>query len=300
VPIELFVVSRVEDVRLALKSFDPTLGVSLPERSYADHCELYTPNDTQSNFRNLMDTVNDEFMLAHFLGWFGKALLLRDSYLCWALSISFEILEISLEHLLPNFAECWWDHIILDILVCNFLGFTLGLKLADFFSMKDYAWMRKRTGVNVESYNWEVLTSFKRMAACLALMAVVSMAELNAFFLKFVLWIPPPHPINVARLFLWWGVGIPGVREYYQWISDPTCKKLGPMAWICVATALMETLVWVKFGKGMFPKAAPREVVYAWVGFWTLFSLWAIWFYGIRKAPISASSHAHMKTTKKQ
>ncbi len=26
-------------------------------------------------------------------------------------SIGFEILEYSLEHQLPNFSECWWDHV---------------------------------------------------------------------------------------------------------------------------------------------------------------------------------------------
>lgn len=50
-------------------------------------------------------------MIAHLLGWFGKAILLRDFYLCWFLSIMFEVLELSLQHLLPNFAECWWDHV---------------------------------------------------------------------------------------------------------------------------------------------------------------------------------------------
>jgi phosphatidylserine synthase 2 len=31
-----------------------------------------------------------------------------------------------LQHWMPNFAECWWDHIILDVLVCNALGIFLG------------------------------------------------------------------------------------------------------------------------------------------------------------------------------
>jgi len=82
---------KVEDVRLILKAIDPSLGVPLPKRSYAEHCELYTPNDPHYYFRNLIDTINDEFFAAHFFGWFGKALLLRDAYLCWILSVLFEI-----------------------------------------------------------------------------------------------------------------------------------------------------------------------------------------------------------------
>ncbi len=59
----------------------------------------------------LQDTVNDEFVLAHVVGWFAKTLLLRDAYLCLFLSIMFEIWEMTFQHQLPNFAECWWDHV---------------------------------------------------------------------------------------------------------------------------------------------------------------------------------------------
>ena len=38
------------------------------------------------------------------------------------------MLEYSLEHQLPNFAECWWDHWVLDVVVCNGLGIYLGIK----------------------------------------------------------------------------------------------------------------------------------------------------------------------------
>ncbi|CAF5029098.1 unnamed protein product, partial [Rotaria magnacalcarata] len=38
-------------------------------------------------------------------------LIVRDYWLCTVTSIGFEILEYSLEHQLPNFSECWWDHV---------------------------------------------------------------------------------------------------------------------------------------------------------------------------------------------
>lgn len=28
------------------------------------------------------------------------------------------------QHYLPNFNECWWDSLLLDIAICNFLGET--------------------------------------------------------------------------------------------------------------------------------------------------------------------------------
>ena len=56
----------------------------------------------------------DEFVIAHALGWFGKAIIIRDYWLGWVLSVMFEVLEYSLQHQLPNFAECWWDHVRTD------------------------------------------------------------------------------------------------------------------------------------------------------------------------------------------
>jgi hypothetical protein len=40
----------------------------------------------------------DEFVLAHVLGWWGKAIMLRDYWICWVISIAFELLEYSLQH----------------------------------------------------------------------------------------------------------------------------------------------------------------------------------------------------------
>eukprot|EP01126_Amoeba_proteus_P053784 TRINITY_DN6576_c0_g1_i20.p1 TRINITY_DN6576_c0_g1~~TRINITY_DN6576_c0_g1_i20.p1 ORF type:complete len:221 (+),score=17.37 TRINITY_DN6576_c0_g1_i20:178-840(+) len=99
------------DSRHLFSYVDPALGKPLPERSYAEDCRLYTPESNISSMENLYKTWNDEFVPAHLIGWFMKTLIFRDVYLCWFLSIFFEILEYSLAHVLPNFAECWWDHV---------------------------------------------------------------------------------------------------------------------------------------------------------------------------------------------
>lgn len=43
-------------------------------------------------------------------------------------------------HLLPNFAECWWDQVILDILLCNGGGIWLGMTTCHFLEMRTYCW----------------------------------------------------------------------------------------------------------------------------------------------------------------
>jgi phosphatidylserine synthase 2 len=121
--------------RELIRYFDPSLGVPLPEKSYAEHCE-FTPQNVWQGI--------DIFCVAHSVGWFAKAVVLRDHWylplyqslpihpllnlssnqkkknasplrFCWILSVGFEVMEYSLQHHLPNFAECWWDHWILDV-----------------------------------------------------------------------------------------------------------------------------------------------------------------------------------------
>ncbi|OUM62958.1 hypothetical protein PIROE2DRAFT_10648, partial [Piromyces sp. E2] len=116
------------DMRKLLGYIDSSLGVKLPEKSYGDNCVL--------TYENIKDQVYDIFVLAHFLGWFGRALILRDYWFCWILSVLFEFCEYSLQHLLPNFNECWWDHWILDVLTCNWAGIWLGMKTCKYLEMK--------------------------------------------------------------------------------------------------------------------------------------------------------------------
>lgn len=40
-----------------------------------------------------------------------QTLMIRDWWMCTIVSVMFEFLEYSLEHQLPNFSECWWDHV---------------------------------------------------------------------------------------------------------------------------------------------------------------------------------------------
>lgn len=108
--------------------FDSSLGKQLPEKSYASDCRLYTPEHS-NKFFNLTDSFFDVFVVAHLVGWFFKVLICRDLPLVLFQSVLFEVLEICLRHLLPNFWECWWDHVILDVLGANLLGIFIGWQI---------------------------------------------------------------------------------------------------------------------------------------------------------------------------
>lgn len=40
-----------------------------------------------------------------------QSLILRNAIICHILSVVFELLEYTLQFQMPNFAECWWDHV---------------------------------------------------------------------------------------------------------------------------------------------------------------------------------------------
>lgn len=63
-------------------------------------------------------------------------LLSRDA----GLQKQFSFLQIAFSHLLENFKECWWDSILLDILICNGLGIHFGLYLCQKLEMRKYYW----------------------------------------------------------------------------------------------------------------------------------------------------------------
>ena len=215
------------DVRRWLVFVDSSLGRALPEKSYAGNCDL--------TYDNMVDQF-DIFVLAHSLGWFGKAVIMRDEWFLWILSVMFEFLEYSLQHQLPNFAECWWDHWILDVLVCNWLGLWIGMKTCHFFSMQTYEWRGFKEIPNVRgkvsrsiqqflphsftSFQWAPTSSPTNYFGSIAILFLFLLCELNAFYLKYLMWIPPSHVINILRLCLYFLVGIVAVREAYQLMSD--------------------------------------------------------------------------------
>jgi hypothetical protein len=45
----------------------------------------------------------------------------------------------------------------------------------------------------------------KRFLQAMLPVAVMLTFELNVFFLKYALWVPPTNPLNTYRLILWWG-----------------------------------------------------------------------------------------------
>lgn len=81
---------------------DEELGKPLPEKTFAADCRIFTPEHPESKFANIANAF-DVFIPAHICGWAVKMFILRDFNLAMIQQITFEFLEITFRHWLPNF-----------------------------------------------------------------------------------------------------------------------------------------------------------------------------------------------------
>ena len=277
-----------EGAQKLLKFFWSDLGVPLATRSYGGDCRIYVPGHRSGSFGIVYETLFDEFTLAHILGWYGKAIAIRDWKLLWAYSIAFELCELTFEHWQPNFNECWWDMWVWDVLVCNLAGIVAGMATVKFLQGKMYDWSGKAstkahreprtvkgafkrvvmifTPASVEHYTWRPTDSPARFMKCAFLVFCGLVFDLNLFFMKYVLHVPPSHPFCLGRLAIWFAMSNIAIREYYVFIESDSVStaKLGPNAWLALAVLVVEILVVVKNGHGKFTNPWPRHVLLAW------------------------------------
>ena len=243
--------------------FDSSLGVPLPVRDYADDCRIFTPEHPDSPIYNIQSCVLDVYMMAHLMGWWMKMLIVRDVKLCWVLSLIFEFMEVSLRHQLPNFWECWWDSLVLDIAICNAGGIYLGYLTCRFLEVRQYHWgvgqdIRPSTGrfhlvtrsaiqlipFSWQNYCWDLLSSPRNFLGVVIYIALFNLVDLSNFYLKTSLWIPADHWILLIRLLFWSSVSTIMTREYYDYLYNKV--KLGSFVWLAVFALMMEWLVVVK------------------------------------------------------
>lgn len=127
-----------ETPRHIMQWYDPRSLAPLKHRDYAEDCRLFT-SDSWFYFVHELDI----FIVAHFLGYVGKALILRDWRLVTCVSLGFELVEVTMQHVFPNFKECWWDHLLLDVLICNGGGTVCGMYILKWLSAKKYKFISR-------------------------------------------------------------------------------------------------------------------------------------------------------------
>lgn len=117
------------------------------------------------------------------------------------------------------------------------------MKTCEYFEMKPYNWrglwniptfkgkikriVTQFSPYNWVSYEWRPTASLKRWLFMIVLISLFFIAELATFYLKFILWIPPPHFLCLGRLIFMWLVGAVAMRESFEYL-DNTYVKIIP------------------------------------------------------------------------
>lgn len=211
----------------------------------------------------------DWFAFGHYWGWGMKALIIRHYGLLWSVSIMWELTEMVFGHLLPNFYECWWDNLVLDVLVCNGLGIFTGMQVCKFLEMREFKWesiknisgaqgkfKRALLQFTPESFThnrWlDPHSGYMRLIAVIQFMLIWQMVELNTFFIKHIFPMPAEHPICVFRILLFGLISAPSTRQYYTYVTDPKCKRIGTQCWVFIMVGFSELILVLKFGLELF------------------------------------------------
>lgn len=231
----------------------------------------------------------DIFIPAHFVGWAFKAVLVRHTGVLWTISVMWECTELFFAHILPNFYECWWDAILFDVLLCNGCGIYVGMMLCRKLEVRQFHWESikdikgtkgklKRAILQFTPQEWSKIrwldptSTYMRVLAIFVLILIFQITELNTFLLKHVFSIPTNHYFNMARLLLIMLIGAPSVRQYYVYVTDNTCQRLGTQAWVYFGVMVTELLISVRFGASILPRPALMFML-GWLGLTALFSV---------------------------
>ena len=75
---------------------------------------------------------------------------------------------------------------------------------------------------------------------------------MNAFFMKHIFPLPAEHPICVMRILTIGLMAAPSTRQFYTYITDTQCKRLGTQCWVFIMITASELILSIKFGRELF------------------------------------------------
>lgn len=275
-----------QDTKYLLRIFDDNLNKPLEYKSYGDNCNLSSDTFPYIDFSVIYKSI-DVYVLAHLVGWFVKYISIRDFKFAMFMSIFFEIMEMTFQHLLNNFIECWWDHLLLDIFGMNLLGIILGYYFIEYFNAKRYSWgniKMEENNINKSvsnklvinnnflspyfiNYDWSIFKSSSNFFGVIWLVLLINACELSHFFLKSTLYLPVTHYLLFIRILMWGFLCIIAVREYYDFITISYSRKFGQFLWLTHAIIFTEWLLIYKvsYQNNLFDIEYPLHVTYFWI-----------------------------------
>lgn len=143
----------------------------------------------------------------------------------------------------------------------------LFLSLSGFSDISSTSGKIKRAVLQFTPGSWSSVrwldpqSTYMRFWGVCQLVIFWQVTELNTFFLKHIFEMPPSHPLVAIRLVL---VGLfvaPSVRQYYMYITDSRCKRVGTQCWVYGAIMVSEAILCIKNGKGLFERTQAINII---------------------------------------
>jgi phosphatidylserine synthase 2 len=214
-------------------------------------------------------------MIAHVIGWIVHAALLRDWRICMIISVGFEICERLLKPWFPNFNECWWDSIIIDIIICNGLGIYIGMKLVKYFTLMPWEtrligecesgtdWIMRAfkqfTPRSYQKFDWRPFETVRRYYIVIIVIIGINLFELNIFGMKMVLKLAPTNGFVIAHCALHAIQGFPAMFEAYRYAIGAS-ETIGNFGITFIILVLSECWLIYRFSEGYFTEPMPLSV----------------------------------------
>ena len=99
----------------------------------------------------------------------------------------------------------------------------------------------------LEKYEWSVTKDLISFMGTLTLVVMMLVIDCNNFFLKYLLWVPAEHDICLIRVLMWGFCAIATTKEWYEYITNPNMRRIGPFSWMSIYASSIETLAVIKF-----------------------------------------------------
>ena len=163
------------------------------------------------------------------------------------------------------------------MLLCNGLGIEAGLLFArvwynddpkkyrrDWFGegMYDFSSVCLKfkrlfvqfTPTSLTPMYWEPLSTLTRFYQIQLFIICAVFLDLNAFLLKLFLYIPTEHPLNIVRLVLFLFFLTVSCKQYYLYLTNEKCRKIGSQVWMFFVILVMELGLSYKCAPSPFPE----------------------------------------------
>lgn len=117
--------------------------------TYDDDCDL----SWATLIPQIWDQM-DHYYIIHWVDFYLASFVLRDVPIVWLWSIMTEVMELTWQHIMPHFRECWWDHVIMDILLSNTPAIIFGVWTVRKLGIEEYDWMGRHGKKSIKE--WEI------------------------------------------------------------------------------------------------------------------------------------------------